>query len=1126
MDRRERKVAGRARSALGFRPALLLVACQLHLVVWADVVAAQGCEAWLAKLVSVQGTVEARRAGDPRWSPVRLDELFCSGDSIQVGERGRAAILLRTGGVFRLNQNTTISFPEPEEATVSLVSILRGVAHFLSRAPRMLKVSTPFVDGGVEGTEFLVEVAADRTTLTVFEGRVTATNDAGRLVVSSGQSATAVKGGAPVARAVVRPRDAVEWALYYPPVIDYRPADFPAPGWQELVRRSIQAYWDGDLSAALTSLQGAPADVRDPRFFTYRAALLLTVGRVDEAGPDLERALALDAKHAPAVAVQSVVAVVQNEKAEALRLGRRAVELGPESPVAWIALSYAQQADFDLKAALVSVERAVKLEPTNSLAWARLSELRLSLGRLGKALDAAKTAVKLNPRLARTQVVLGFAHVTQIKVNEAKRAFEAAIRLDSGEPLARLGLALATIRGGDLPAGEREIEIAASLDPNRSLVRSYLGKAYYEERRGTPAKEEFSTAKKLDPNDPTPFLYDAIQKESENRLVEAFRDLQTSIELNDNRAVYRSQLLLDEDRAVRSSSLGRIYDELGFQQRALVEGWKSVNIDPADYSAHRFLADSYAVLPRHEIARVSELLQAQLLQPINISPFQPQLALSQLSILSGTGLTNPSFNEYFTLFERNRAFLLLSGFGGSNGTVGDEAVHSAVMGPFAYSLGQFHYRTDGFRTNNDLTHDVFDVFGQLSLSHATSVQVERRAANFERGDLPLRFDPDNFNPDIRQKDETTSTRLGLRHAFAPNSVAIVNLRYDTGRFTSDPFPDLVLDTDATSYVAEAQHLFRSERFRNVAGVGYVATDREDTQAFEGFVFFRDKRTIEHTNVYDYLQIRYPDSVTWTLGLSADFLEKGLVDREQLNPKLGVIWTPFPGTTVRAAGFRTVKRELISDQTIEPTQVAGFNQFFDDGNATSAWRYGAGIDQKIGDQILAGVEWSERKLDVPFVKTILLTTTIEESKWFEQVARAYLYWMPHSWLALSGEYQYEEFERPSENVGGELITYLQTHRVPVGVRIFFPVGITTSVKATFVDQEGEFVNPLARTLARGDDQFVVVDAGLSYRLPKRFGLLSIEARNLFDERFKFQDTDPATPSIYPERFIFARLTLAF
>jgi hypothetical protein len=51
--------------------------------------------------------------------------------------------------------------------------------------------------------------------------------------------------------------------------------------------------------------------------------------------------------------------------------------------------------------------------------------------------------------------------------------------------------------------------------------------------------------------------------------------LQESMRLNDNRAVYRSRLLLDSDLAARSASLARIYNDLGFQQRALVEGWKS-----------------------------------------------------------------------------------------------------------------------------------------------------------------------------------------------------------------------------------------------------------------------------------------------------------------------------------------------------------------------------------------------------------------------------------------------------------------------------------------------------------------------------------------------------------------------
>ena len=131
-----------------------------------------------------------------------------------------------------------------------------------------------------------------------------------------------------------------------------------------------------------------------------------------------------------------------------------------------------------------------------------------------------------------------------------------------------------------------------------------MGKAYYEEKRMPLEEHQYSIAEELDPKDPTPWFYDAIAKQTTNRPVEALQDMQKAIELNDNRAIYRSRLSLDSDLAARSASLARVYTDLGFQQLALVEGWKSVNTDPTNYSAHRFLADSYAALPRHEIASV------------------------------------------------------------------------------------------------------------------------------------------------------------------------------------------------------------------------------------------------------------------------------------------------------------------------------------------------------------------------------------------------------------------------------------------------------------------------------------------------------------------------------------------
>ncbi|MGD9082826.1 MAG: tetratricopeptide repeat protein, partial [Desulfobacterales bacterium] len=458
--------------------------------------ASEPSEEWVGKIVSVQGSVQVLRIGTTHWVPVRLNDTYRIGDMIRVQQHSRAAVVLCNGATLRLDQNSTITFSSLEKKETLLIRLLKGAVHFFSRIPRSLKLATPFVNGGVEGTEFYVRIDQDQTFLSIFEGKVLAENEAGSLVLSSGQSAVAEKGKAPELRVVVSPRDAVRWALYYPPVIYAPPEQAPAE-----------------------------EDTENPRFLADRASWLLSVGRVDEAKANIENALKLDPKYTDAVALQSIIAVVQNQKQEALDLAEEAVNIDPKSATARIALSYAQQAGFDLNGSRTSLESAVELDPENALAWARLAEIYSSFGDLDKALEAAQRAVALNPTLSRTQTVLGFAYLAQIETKESKKAFEKAIESDQASSLPRLGLGLAKIREGDLKDGGREIEIAASLDPNNSLIRSYLGKTYYEEKRTKQDEAEYQIAKELDPNDPTPYFYNAINKQTTNRPVEALHNL-------------------------------------------------------------------------------------------------------------------------------------------------------------------------------------------------------------------------------------------------------------------------------------------------------------------------------------------------------------------------------------------------------------------------------------------------------------------------------------------------------------------------------------------------------------------------------------------------------------------------
>jgi tetratricopeptide (TPR) repeat protein len=1104
----------------------------------------RACENEVARLVSAQGVLESRAAGAVAWQPASLNETFCPGDMLRTGVRSRAAVVLVNETIVRLDQRTTLTFSGVEHKNASWLDLVSGVAHFISRVPRSLKVKTPYVNAAIEGTEFVVRADRDEGSITVLEGQVLAENAQGAVRLVSGESAVARDGQAPVQRLVVHPREAVQWSLYYPPLFDSS-ALIGNADWVESARRSAAAYLAGDSTRAFEAIASVPGTVADARFFNYRAGLLLSVGRLDEAEADIARSLGLAAGNAHATALQSVVALARNDKIAALDLARRANASDPESAPAWIALSYAQQAAFDIEGARASVEQALIREPNQPLALARLSELWLSLGDLDRALETANRAVALNPDIARTQTVLGFAYLTQIKTAEAKQAFEKAITLDSADPLPRLGLGLAIIRMGDLQNGRREIEIAASLDPNNALIRSYLGKAYYDEKRGKLAESQLTTARQLDPNDPTPYFYDAIRKQSENRPVEALQDLQKSIELNDNRAVYRSRLLLDQDIAARSASLGRIYNDLGFQKLALAQGWRSINSDPGDYSGHRLLADNYASLQGQDIARVSELLKAQLLQPVNLAPIQPQLAETSLAIQDGAGPTSSAYNEFNPLFIRDRAVLQLDGVRGSRDTRGGDVILSGLQRGLSWSLGQFTYQSDGFRPNNDQDQTINDFFVQVAPSSNLSLQAERRSRTMDNGDLALNFDPDNFSRVDRGHRRWDTDRLGLHYAPTRESdvlVSWISADLNTAQSWQELMPTVDEQTANRGHQTEAQYLWRGSRANLTAGLGSYDIQVDTHQDFDySAIFFtpcpvfpppfqspicssQSNSRQKHDMAYVYSNIVYPQDFTWTIGASRDAMEDDSLKIRKLNPKLGLQWSVTPGTEFRLAYLETVKRTLLVNQTIEPTQVAGFNQFFDEINGTHATLRGVGLDSTLTKDLYGGIEGTRRVAVVP------QTSSASSAIGFEQDAqrtyRSYLYWAPSTQWALSAEIQSENMENASRTNGPASIDALT---VPLGARYFSTSGVFGKLMGTYVQQTLD-LRPVA-PVASAREEFFLVDAALGYRLPRRLGTVNLEVKNIFNRKFSHQDqsflsSEPVNPVYLPERQYFFRLALVF
>ncbi len=1093
----------------------------------------------VAEVVSVQGTLilkkdvsakdipdqENSKDNSPKNSlSMSVNDVICPGKiTLSTGANSRAAIrIIVTGVKIRLDQNTELRMggykqPIVENAKKSFVELICGAIHAFTRKPNKLDVRTPYVTAGVEGTEFLVQACETTKEISVhvFEGHVRMlyqhNNKRADLDVFANETGYAKENQAPkkVEQIKIKSRDRVDWALYYPPL------------------------------SGTTEIEAA--------------SHLLVAGRIDEAKKILNYSTNEDHK----LILDTIIKVAEGNSNEIISdpIWIRNLET---TPTRRLVLSYVYQANLQLKQALETLENT---DNKDVLSWARIAELRLAHGDIKGSVAAVQQApikfdlntcesqsIKNPPNfIARTLTVRGFTELAQMNTRKAILEFQCAILFASEDPLPRFGLGLAKIRLNQLHEGRHDIEIAALLDPTNSLIRSYLGKTFFEENRtsSTVARQEgcsedtgnsndladqqFCIAKMLDPNDPTPWFYHAIKKQTENRPVEALHDLQQAIDKNDNRAVYRSEFLLDQDLASRSAGLARTYKDLGFDQLALTEGWKSVNLDPGNYSAHRLLADTYAALPRHEIARVSELLQSQMRQPLNATPIQPQLAEADLFILEGAGPADLSFNEFNPVFTRNGYSLQTNGVMGGNNTRGYDVTGSAIWQRAAASIGYFHYDTDGFRENNDNNRDIANVFLQYQPFVNTSIQAEVRTRDLEQGDLGLFFDQDSFSRLIRQDEDNNSYRIGLRHQFNRQHDILININKSIVEATLRVPGIIEIAFDRHALSGEIQHLWQTERWKVISGLGHIKSD--DQQRISSLGAFAFSPTIDESTVTDrnaYLYSTYLPNDEWllTLGLSYDRLRGAIVDRNQLNPKFGMSWTPMPSTIIRAGAFKTVTRSLIGSQTLEPTQVAGFNQFFSDATATESWRYGIGIDHEFSDDLFAGFEFSQR--DLAILSLNLLNppaVSVVEEDFEEQLYRAYLYWTPDDRWATHAEFQAEKLKRDLFNAALGTFTELDTYRLELGAEYFHPSGFSAGFNTTFIQQQG-IVASRMQMLEPGKDDFVVLDAEIGYRLPNRMGNIVLVGKNLFNTEFNFQETDRNSPSVAPEPLILLQATIFF
>lgn len=1102
---------------------------------------------------SVEGTVTFRRPSEPTWREVRVGSSFRVGDTVRTGADGAVAFKFVDGTLVRLGRLSAITFSDVRPTGAPVVNQSEGRSFFFSRgAKNEPEIRTPMVNAAIYGTELVVDVSKNETTIDVLHGAVRATNEKGSLNLAIGERVRARKGALLERSVLVRPADAVQWMIRFPFILTR--SDLVADGDSDC-SQECRAATERVLERVhknqtmLSSLSTESAAFRT----SYRGRLLhaIALWRVGDA--EAARGVLDTLPHElgkRSVALREVLrgydAVVSGDARDA----RKHLALAEKSDGgllnAGLLSSYIAQGAGDIDQALKEIQALRTRYANVPEVMDREAELLLSSDNAKAARTVLAKRNESFGATATSATLAGFAALERKEYESAAGHFDQALRIDSAQSLPYLGQALLKAKDREYSDAKALLSQAIQLEPSSAVYRSYLGKLFFEDENTPKSLEEFEAAIALDPNDPSPYLYRSYSRVANNEPIQALEDVERSIELNDGRAVYRSSLLLDRDTAVRSAGLSRVFTELGFGDAARVEAIKSLTEDYGNFSAHRLLADSYSSILDAE-ANLSEKRIADLMSPLSFNLFN---SIGE----------QPSFGDYNAMFDKKetRQGARLE-WNSNRDQIGGEFVASGKGDDWGYLASYQPYYMSGSRHKafsgantfrgalqyEPTVDDRFIVDGTFTMTDVEGPRDADYSEDVHIGTLRLGYN----------KRVSSSWRL-LTQAEIGRSRDLTS--FDTQRETELVVPGedstVPAEVDALQATRDriqrnsisSQLLFNSKYLDSVAGAEalYADTSRREFSPVYGFSEFPDypvqgalqsssAGSLTTGQVYEYLSFKVPRKANLTLGLAATSVQQDLTEvppfksgenlETAITPKVGLVLTPTKWLTTRAAYFESLSRKpVLEDLTsLEPTLVGGINQRFNDLSGAYSRNLGFGIDVKGSNSLYAGAQYTRRNIRESFGDVSdqtafdgdTLTSLDPASRGFydshaeSDIFRGYI----SAVLSPQSVLTSETLNQWYHDTGTDSNFDVNTQRHRFGYKHFLGKHLSLGVQATYRDQSAGYLDD-----PKG---FWLFDAGVSYRFAEQRGRVFARIDNVLDRDFTYdQSVGLETPLLEGRSFV--------
>lgn len=1072
-----------------------------------------------ARIIDVRG--EAWVAGsetDAPRIPAEKGMAINPGDTLITGQTGRLFILCADESLVQINSDTSFAIDRvtrsagwfeknqimkaADHAADSIYRLIRGEIWLRNKnRHREIEIELSTVVVGVRGTELnMMTDGADLSVVTVLRGKVVAANEMGSIPVAAGYQVTAAAGQPLKAVLLLTPENAVQWTLTIPDALFY------------------PSFHSSD-----------PVSEKEAGRMIYDAAARLKSGKISESYDEFKKLTQQYPQNAAAFQFLSLAALLTGKNIEARDAARKSVALAPTDAHGYNLLCYALQVDFDLPGAALAAKEAIRVDSGNVTALLALARLQFGMDERDDALKSLQQARRIAPETAEVSSLEGFMLLAAGKTDPAAGAFARAIQQDAalGEP--HLGLALCHMRKGEPEAAMAEMSAAVLLEPRRSLFVSYWAKMLYELKRFDEALDMLAFARELDPRDPTPFLYEGIIYRDMNQPVSAVASLHQALALNDNRGVYRSRFLLDQDLAVKNVNHYLLYESLGLSAWAQSKALRAIKQDYTNFAGHLFYGNALLNSGDRTIASGAELLLGRMLQPATFNSLS-------------------SFNDYTSFFDGPAINGYLSGFYGNHDTLGGNAglYGGAPSSRIAFQASVDSKSTDGWRKNLDergkgaATVVKFDpsMDDHLTLSW-------RELENNQEDEMTGRNEYDQEpNPIASFESESRRGELGYHHHFSPKSDFLFFFAWseDEGCIEDYERTENVFGMDGVTldafsltdykrpYVqAQVQQFYSIGAHQFIAGLLHYSGNKDTAiKSMDYYSYYGEELDVQyyeaahdpdHRLISAYLADSWRLAPDWILESAVyyDAMTNSNAaagtewELHNINPRLGLIWEAGAADTFRLAGFQYLLP--FTANRIDPMEIAGIPIFRNTGEGSLTkeadliweheWRnafFTAGVfylnrentsvlldgDQNVKDTDkgrLKGAEWACNQILGPG-------------------------------LAMTAGYRfqdiYDEFMPGRDR---------NEHLTSIGLKYVHPTGFSAGLAQSFRYMDFE------RSLMDNEDIWIT-DAGLSYEFPGKYGLASLGINNIFDNHFNWVEDVFVFRRRTPAREVVCSLSLYF